>query len=276
MAGENEQLPQEGSGEVEQTSQESSKQELSAVEQKALEMGWRPLEEFEGDPEDFIDAKEFVRRKPLFEKIEHQSKELKAVRKALEAFKGHYSKVREVEFERAMRRLKEEQKQALVDQDVDRFYAIEEAKESIQKEKDAFVEAQQQSEIKEEPTLHPTFQAWMNRNPWYSTEKHMRVFADDLGVQLARTMPPDQVLKEVEKRVREEFPHKFRNPNKDKPGSVEEGSRSSAGRTNAGASLSAFEKSLSDDERRVMNQLVRGGHITKEAYLKDLKAIKGN
>lgn len=273
MAGENQEsqevTPQEGSTEV---------KELSAIEQKALEMGWRPLDEFEGDPEDFIDAKEFVRRKPLFEKIEHQSKELKAVRKALESFKDHYSKVKEVEFDRAMRRLKEEQKQALVDQDVERFYAIEEAKDTIQKEKDDFVAKQKESQVQEEPALHPKFQAWVERNPWYGTEKHMRVFADDLGVQLARTMAPEDVLKEVEKRVRAEFPHKFRNPNKDKPAGVEEGTPNTRGRSggSSDSSLSSFEKSLSDDERRVMNQLVRGGHITKEAYLKDLKAIKGN
>lgn len=275
MAGENQDVPnvenQEGS-----TEQQTETKELSPVEQKAIEMGWRPLDEFEGDPEDFIDAKEFVRRKPLFEKIEHQSKELKAVRKALESFKDHYSKVKEVEFDRAMRRLKEEQKQALVDQDVDRFYAIEEAKDTIQKEKDDFVAKQKESQVQDEPALHPKFQAWVERNPWYGTEKHMRVFADDLGVQLARTMPPDEVLKEVEKRVRAEFPHKFRNPNKDRASSVEEGSSSAKGRSEGGASMSSFEKTLSEDERRVMNQLVRGGHITKEAYLKDLKAIKGN
>jgi cytochrome c556 len=61
----------------------------SDIETRALEMGWRPKEEFEGSEDDFIDAKEFVRRKPLFEKIEHQSKELKQIKQALEACKGH-------------------------------------------------------------------------------------------------------------------------------------------------------------------------------------------
>ena len=45
--------------------------ELSPIEQKAIQMGWRPKEQFEGDEEEFIDAKEFVRRQPLFDRIEN-------------------------------------------------------------------------------------------------------------------------------------------------------------------------------------------------------------
>mgnify|MGYP000971805459 FL=1 len=34
------------------------------LEVKAMNMGWRPMEEFDGPEEEFIDAKEFVRRAP--------------------------------------------------------------------------------------------------------------------------------------------------------------------------------------------------------------------
>ena len=49
----------------ENQNQEAQPKELSAIEQRAIEMGWRPQEEFNGDEEDFIDAKEFVRRKNI-------------------------------------------------------------------------------------------------------------------------------------------------------------------------------------------------------------------
>ena len=67
--------------------------ELSPIEQKAISMGWRPKDQFEGDEEEFIDAKEFVRRQPLFDRIENQNKQLKNVTKALEALKVHYTRV---------------------------------------------------------------------------------------------------------------------------------------------------------------------------------------
>ena len=60
-----------------ETTPEQTAPELSPIEQKALEMGWRPKEEFEGEEADFIDATEFVRRKPLFEKIDTVGKELR-------------------------------------------------------------------------------------------------------------------------------------------------------------------------------------------------------
>ena len=72
--------------------------QYTEIQLKAIDQGWIPKEEFDGDPEAFIDAAEFVRRGELFEKIEKQSKQLKAVREALEAFRIHHSKVKENEY----------------------------------------------------------------------------------------------------------------------------------------------------------------------------------
>ena len=270
MAGENTDdkvgLPNADDVQQEQKTQEPK--ELSPIEQKAIEMGWRPQEEFDGDPDDFIDAKEFVRRAPLFEKIEHQSKELKAVRKSLEALKDHYSNVNEAAFDRAMKQLKEQQKQALVESDPDKFYEIEQARENLQKEKEAFVKTQQGLEIKEEVPIHPTLQAWYIRNPWYQNKPHMRVYADQVAQSYAGRMDPEKVLQKIEEAVREEFPNQFRNRNKDAPGAVEDGSSRRGGASKSDNSLAGIEKGLTEDERRVMNRLVRDGHVTKEKYLR--------
>jgi hypothetical protein len=80
-------------------------------------------------------------------------------------------------------------------------------------------------------------------------------------------MTPAQVLKEIETAVRNEFPTRFRNPNKDKPGTVE-------GSVRTTTKSSEKEIQLSDEERHVMNTLVRGGHLTKEQYIADLKRAK--
>jgi hypothetical protein len=39
------------------------------VAAKAARHGWKPLEEYEGDPDTWVDAKEFLGRAPLFERI---------------------------------------------------------------------------------------------------------------------------------------------------------------------------------------------------------------
>jgi hypothetical protein len=99
--------------------------EHTDVEKRAIEMGWRPLSEFDGDEADFIDAKEFVGRKPLYDKISSTTKELKAVRNAVEALKELYTKVQETEYKRALTTLKDERKKALVEGDADRFQSLD-------------------------------------------------------------------------------------------------------------------------------------------------------
>lgn len=55
--------------------------EYTKIELEAMDMGWRPKSEFNGDEDDFIDAKEFVRRKPLFDKIDSTTRELSNLRR---------------------------------------------------------------------------------------------------------------------------------------------------------------------------------------------------
>lgn len=243
--------------------------ELSPIEQKALEMGWRPREEFEGDEESFIDAKEFVNRQPLFERIAQSSKQVKRLEATVEALKTHYSKVKETEYRRALNDLKAQQDKAVEEGDLNTYHALNQKREELEEEKQALA-----AEIEPAPEqqVHPELQQWMSQNPWYESQPHMRVFAEEVGAKFAgavraRQMTPAQVLKEIEKAVRAEFPTKFRNPNKDKPSAVEGGS--------VKGTRSAKDIELTDQEKQIMNTLVRGGHITKEKYLADLKAAKG-
>ena len=79
-------------------------------EDQAREQGWKPKEEFEGDPEKWRPAKEFVERGELFNKIDSMGKELKETRKALKMLQEHHAKVKEIEFKRAVEELKMAQK----------------------------------------------------------------------------------------------------------------------------------------------------------------------
>lgn len=238
----------------------------SQVQEEALSQGWVPKEEFEGDAERWVDAGEFVRRGELFRKIESQSKELKDVKKALNELAKHNAKVREVEYTRALEALKSQKKTALAEGDGDRVVDIDDRIDLV-KDQQKQLANQVIQEIREE-VLNPELTAWIGKNGWYETDKKMRAYADSVGVQLHQEgLSPTQVLKEVEKEVRERFKEKFRNPNRDKPGAVE-GAVPRSGRT------SESEMELSDTEKTIMKTLVDGGHLTKEEYMKQLKAVK--
>ena len=241
--------------------------EISPIEQKALDMGWRPKDDFDGPEEDFIDAKEFVRRKPLFDKIEQQSKEVKALRRTLEEFKEHYTKVEEAQYKKALAALKEQRKDALKDGDGDRFEALDDQIKEAEQEV-AQIRAVRET-TPETPAQEPAeFINWKRVNTWYTQNQDMRGFADDYGTSLARRgIPPDEVLKRVTEAVRKQFPEKFVNKNKQSAPDVESSKGRSTGRSES------YE--LTETERKIMNDFVRQGVMTKDEYIASLKQVKG-
>lgn len=246
--------------------------EVDPVEVEARASGWVPKEEFHGDAHKWVDAGEFVRRAPLFQKIDLQTREMKELRRGLDELKQHHARVRETEYARAVTELKQAKKDAFVDGDPDKIVEIEDKLEAVKdaQRKFAVEQAQAAARATTPEVIHPEFAAWTKRNTWYDNSKPMRAFADALGIELrAGGMSPSEVLKQVEIQVKEEFPNKFRNPNRDKPGSVEGTSKG------GGKSSGSGEAGLSDDERRIMNTFVRTGVMTKEQYIAELKKVKG-
>jgi hypothetical protein len=242
----------------------------SEVEVKALEMGWKPKTDFEGDESDFIDATEFVRRKPLFEKIDVVGRELRETKKALRALQAHHEKVKEAEYKHALDALRTEKKAALESGDADALIKIDE-QISDAKAAEAVLRSQQTTQVN---TPHPGFIKWTERNKWYKTDNELTGVADQVGTAYAAANPdkdPDEVLDYVEKRVRKLYPEKFSNPNKTRPSTVE-GSQTTPSRTQE---TDILNYPLTDDERRVMMTFVRQGIMSKEQYIKDLKQVKG-
>jgi hypothetical protein len=251
---------------VEQTPEQKPEQrEYTPMEIKAIEQGWIPKEDFDGDESEFIDAPEFVRRGELFHKIESQSKEVKQLRNALEAFKKHHSKVKEAEYERALKSLQDARKQAFVDGEHERAFALEEKIDEIKQEK-AEVVRNANEPVVEDNAYTPEFVNWVSRNSWYENNRVMRKAADALGLELHQAgHSPSEVLKMVEAEIRKEWAHKFENPAAKRAMAVEPSTRSNA----KGDSFK-----LTADEEEIMRQIVRSGVMTKEQYLEDLKKIR--
>jgi len=253
-----EQLGQEG-----QTPENPGANEVTPIVAKALEQGWRPKEEFEGDASEFIDAPEFVRRGELFSKIEHQSKELKAVRQALEAFKQHHGKVKEAEYERALQSLKAARKEAVVNGEHEQAFALEEKIDEIKAEKDDIV----REAATPVAQSNQEFTDWMAQNKWYTLDAELRSEADALGVGYhAQGKSPSEVLGLVEKRIKKMFPEKFSNPKADAPSKV--------GTPTRGAATGGRETfQMSDSERQIMRKIVSTGVMTEAQYIADLKKL---
>lgn len=239
--------------------------DLSPIQEKALEQGWKPKDQFEGNEDEFIDAPEFVRRGELFGKIEHQGKELKAVRQALEALKQHNSKIEQSAYDKALKSLQETRKQAFIEGETERAFAIEDQIELVKEEKSRLAQQSQQPAVQE---INPTFQAWVDKNKWYTTDVAMQAVADRIGTEMARRgVPQDEVLDKVVREVREAFPHKFQNTNRERPSAVEASNR-------GGSSAVRSTQAMSEDERNIMRKIVNTGVMTEKEYMDQLKKAK--
>lgn len=253
--------------ELQQNEQQNQEVHVPTIEDRAKEQGWRPKEEYEGDPDKWVSAETFVAKGELIDRIESLGKELKNTKKAMDMLKDHHKKVKESEFQRAVEYLKSQKKAAYENGDVDAIMEIDdkiaEVRETQKKQADLV-------EDTEESTQHPDFVNWVRTNKWYESNADMREEADAIGVAYAKRTKasPNEVLTYVEKQIKKLYPEKFTNPNRNKPSSVEGGGSSSS------TKAKEFDIELSDEERQVMNSFVRSGVMTKEEYLAELKKMR--
>lgn len=245
--------------------QQQQTQQPDSYEETARSQGWKPKEEFEGDPDKWRPAREFVERGELFGKIDSMGKELKETRKALKMLQEHHTKVKETEYKRAVDELKALQKKHLEEGNSDGYLEATELLTDLKAEQKAREVTAQV--MPNQPD--PRFISWTQQNDWYAKDAEMREFADSVGMGYAQRHPgidPEDVLVYVTQQVKKTFKDKFVNPNRTKPSSVE-------GASTASATKSSFE--LSDEERKVMNTFVRQGLMTKDEYIAEIKRMRG-
>lgn len=256
-------IPGEGSP---TTQQPESTVQADSYEDQAREQGWRPKEEWEGDPEKWRPAKEFVERGELFGKIDSLGKDLKETRKALKMLQEHHTKVRESEYKRAVEELKSLQKKHLEEGNSDGYLETTELLTDLKAEQKAREVVDQVKPNQPDPR----FLSWVDQNKWYAQNAEMREYADSIGMGYAQKHPeidPEDVLKYVTQEVKERFKTRFTNPNRSKPSSVEG--------TGSPAPAKSAKFELTDEERRVMNTFVRTGAMTQEAFIEEVKRMRG-
>lgn len=247
--------------EPENTVETGTAAEPTPYETRALEMGWRPKEEFDGNEDDFVEAKEYVQRAPLFEKIRSVTKRLEKQEQVAQELLKLNSRIEETAYQRALSELKAKQKEALNDGDLQEYHAINEQIEKVKEDKPVAVKAAPSTQVPTE------FVEWSEKNPWYDKNEAMTAYADRVGQRLRDKFDSyDALLNEIAKQVKAEFPDKFKNPNRDRTG-VE----ANSGR----APRNSKEVQLNDQERRIMNTFVSTGVMTKEAYIEQLRRAKG-
>lgn len=252
----------------EQSQEGSSNVVVNKWEEQARHQGWVPEDEWEGDPDAWRPAREFVERGELFSKISGQGTELKELRKALTYLVDHHKKVKETEFDRALQHLKNMKKEALTDGDPDKVVEVDEAISELKEQKKQAAEEQiTAKEVSNAPTQ--TFLSWVKDNKWYIQDPDMKQAADEIGLGYYQRNPGSKEIDTynyVLGRIKKMFPEKFEKKNFPKVD----------GGTNSGSVNRKSEKyPLTEEERKTMQTFVRSGVMTEAEYIRDLKLVKG-
>jgi hypothetical protein len=226
----------------------------------AREKGWKPKEEYEGDLSNWVDADEFVKRQPLFDKIRNQSKKLKELEKTIEAISQHYNENIKQAKERAIAELKAERKEAIELGEAARVDAIDQRIEQVKKV--------------EEPPKHQALpqeiESFIEANKdWWEKDEDMTFFAMAHNEKYLRKYPGklEESLKATMEAVKNAYPEKFANQKRNAPPSVE----GSTPPTSGGGKYSTAR--LNHEQKLVYEQLVKRSKVlTHDQYFKDLES----
>lgn len=167
------------------------------IVKQARDMGWRPLEEFRGDPEKWVDAEEYVARGehvlPIVraerdrlrgelltrdQKVVTLEQQLEATQAIVRGLEKNFNDSLERQLADQRKQLKADLKEAVEDRDTDRELEVRDQLDALtEAERDA---KKRQEENKKkldtpatpkqtstDPNLSPEFNEWKKENPWF-------------------------------------------------------------------------------------------------------------
>lgn len=189
-------------------------------EEEARKQGWKPEDEWQGDPPHggFKSAEQFVKDgeeipgilKSRIERLEDRIEQLTDSNRQLNEFS-----------KRSLEKEKKEKQKIIKELEEIRKKAIDEGDGAAFTDADARIQELRQDEPQQQG-LDPAAQEWLQHNPWYQTNDKLAAFADGIAERLvAQGFTGKAYWSELTKRTMDTFPDEFENPNRRKPNGVE-------------------------------------------------------
>ncbi len=244
--------------------------ERSPIEQEAMQHGWKPQDQYDGDPAKWRSAELFMELKPFYEKIESQSRQIKQNQKQFAQIAKDMATIRQQSYNKAVEDLKNQKRSAMKEGDFERASLIDDQIDTFRQQQEIaerqHAQAQQEIQFQQPNTPPPAFVEWKARNTWYERDEDLKDWADARGIRMAQAgTPPDEVLRVIESEVKRKFPQKFENPNKTPPAPIQ-----GQGKTPA----KSAKNNMTSEERRIMERIIDSGVMTEEEYLKQFSELE--
>lgn len=270
-------MAQENVDNVEIPEYGSDKVDSTDIATQAASLGWKPLEDFEGDPEKWTDSETFLelhsrnngalraankKQAAEFAELKREMATQAAMTKSI--FDQQIKKQKE-EFDNQVAFLKAQKRNALRDGDHGTAADLDEQIDELKERGPDIPEVKpQQTQTQKEWTEIPELVEFNERNPWMQTDEDMSVFAV-AKAQALRTKHPNMPLKELlietETATRKVFPQKF---GSQRQSPVEAGDR---GSNNAPAGAKTYQ-SMPKEARDACDDFVADKYGKREDYVK--------
>lgn len=265
-------------GEVEKATLVVEKETSPDIEAEARQHGWKPKEEFDKDPDEWVDAKQFLKNRTYLDQIHSLRKSLNRANEKLDGYERSLNTVEqlitrreELARQQERDRILRERREAIQSGDVE---MVERLDEHLEKMKEPLVP-------KKEQQLPPETRAWIEKHSsnWFNNKSleniEMMEYASELEKRvfnINRNIRISDGLEMIEAEMRRKYPHRFENPNLDKPRAVESGA-------DTGATSNKKQKydasKLDYVTRNVAHKLIKKGlYKNMDEYMKDYVAFE--
>ena len=263
-------------------------EEQEQIEAEARKQGWRPQDEWEGDPDQWKTAEKFLEDgkeingilRKNFDKLNSEYANLRAEMSKRDELLTRVLRGQEEEkkaaVEKAIKELKAERRRAVQESDVD---LVEDLDSQIEEHQKSLSEADKGQEDQGSNAPTQTFLAWQEQNKWYTDDPLMAMEANEIGAKLfqseqarlGRTPDEQTILNAVTRKMSQLYPNSeyFRKPAKGEPESdpVEgDGRPSNSGRN--GKQKKKGYNDLPADAKAACDRFVHRGDMDTETYVK--------
>lgn len=211
--------------------QEDDVPDISPEMQKALDNGWRPEDEWDGDPDTWVDYKTFNLKGDLIGQVTAQRRRAEAIERSQKETQQKLQQMIELnkrllksDVEKAKKELKSEKRQAMEEGDYDRVDEIEDRIKTVEKDyEEAIAEEESRStqaenesneQVDSDNVSHPAMLSWLqthektlNSNPDFVEDA--KVFASQYKALHSDDYDPEAAVKYVDNKLKKLHPEAY-------------------------------------------------------------------
>ena len=244
--------------------------EYSEIEKTAMKIGWNPTHKGERD---FVSAEEFIiRSKEIQDTMSAQQKAMNKKITDLERGIKNINAHNESVYRAQVAKLKSE----VVKLQTQRRQAVEDGDNKTVDQIDAQIDRIDKipdTPPSTETPQNPEFEAWRDKNDWYDQDTELKAYADAQGAAPEfQGLPYSVLLDKVTERVKTMFPDKFPELKKKSTPPAPTVEPSTPRKTTSSKSKHTYAD-LTDSQKKMCDEFVKLGAMTREQYIKDLEDI---